>query len=190
MTSERNIGPTPERLARAGEDVEVLTPDKSENWRTVRMLDGNVLDRLASRSVITGDQYAAGCRLYADWYKSGLAASGVIDPGRVIVDGGLRDHFSDHKMAAGHRFGQAIRAIGRVHSMVLIDVVLHEERLESYGRKRYGSTSAKIAKRDATVALIDALTSLDYHYYGLRETKTRVSRAEGYRPEIPPVDAD
>lgn len=187
-TTERHIGPTPERLARAGEDVEVFTPDKSENWRTVRMLDGNVLDKLASRSVITGDQYAAGCRFYADWYRAGLAASGVIDPGRVIVDGGLRENFSDHKMEAAHRWNKAIRAIGKVHSLVLIDVVLHEKPLEEYGRKRYGSTSPKIAKRDATVALIDALTSLDYHYYGVREDKMRSMRRE--RPEIPPVNVD
>jgi hypothetical protein len=33
------IGPTPERLARAGENVEAYRPSKSENWRAVRLLD-------------------------------------------------------------------------------------------------------------------------------------------------------
>lgn len=185
--TEPPIGPTPERLAKAGEDVDEITPDRSENLRVVRMLDGNVLDRLLTRGVINGDQYSAGVKFYQDWYKSGLAASGVVDPGRVIVDGGLREHFSDHKMEAAGRLSQAILGIGRVHSLVLIDVLLLEKSLEEYGRRRYGSTSPKIAKRDATVALIDALTSLDYHYYGVRQAKTRSSHVEGYRPEIPPV---
>lgn len=188
MTADRTIGPTAERLAKAGEDVEAFTPDTSTNFRAIRMLDGHVLERLASRSVITGDQYQAGMRFYADWYFGGLAASGVIDPGRIIVDGGIQEQVSKRKMEAAHRWGHAVRAVGKVHSLVLIDVVLHETSLEAYGRRRYGSSSPKIAKRDATVALMDALESLDHHYYGMRNVKTRASHVDGYRPIIVPAE--
>lgn len=90
MKPERNTGPTPERLARAGKDVEPVNtePDTNPNYKnTVRLLDGSILDTLASRGVITGDQYGAGSQFYSDWYYSGLANSGVIDPCRVVVDG-------------------------------------------------------------------------------------------------------
>jgi hypothetical protein len=187
MTESRTIGPTPERLKKAGENVEAFTPDRNENWRAIRMLDDHVLERLASRNVITGDQHAAGIRFYADWYTAGLAASGVIDPGRVIVDGGKMEQVSERKLEAAHRWSHAVRAVGKIHSLVLIDVILLEKSLEEYGHRRYGSASPKIAKRDATVALMDALSSLDLHYYGVRNAKTRASHVEGYRPEIVPA---
>jgi hypothetical protein len=181
------IGPTPERLAKAGPDVEAFAPDESVHHRAIRMLDGHVLERMASQDVITGDQYNAGVQFYGDWYYSGLAASGVINPGRVVVDGGQIMHESDVRLAAMTRWKRAVQAIGIVHCQVLTDVVLNEMTMEAYGRK-LGQAAPKLAKLAARVALIGALTELDHHYYGQRRSKQRASHASDYRPGIAAAD--
>jgi len=73
------IGPTPERLAKAGDDIEETSATQSQNWRAIRMLDGHVIERLRNRDAISGDLYNAGCQFYSDWYHAGLASSGVIE---------------------------------------------------------------------------------------------------------------
>lgn len=182
--NERPIGPTPERLAKAGEAVEVYTPDKSENWRAIRLSDESPLEYLQSRGAITGDQYAAGMQYYGDWYKSGLANSGVIDPGRVIVDGGQVEHWSDVKLDAMTRYNRALKAVGPTLGGVLSDMLLTGERLEDYGRRKCGQNSFKLARLAATAHLKLALDALDYHYHGRRDTRTRAAHAADYRPEI------
>lgn len=184
MSADRTIGPTPERLRMAGDAVEAFRPEENENWRAVRLLDGHVLESLRSRRAISGDEYNAGMRFFGDWYLSGLANSGVIDPGRVIVDGGKLDHLNDIKLSAATRHQRTIRALGLIVSHVLTCVLLTEEKLESYGHRVCGYKNAKQAKLAATERLKQSLAALDYYYYGKRETKVRSAHAEGYRPDI------
>lgn len=179
-----SLGPTPERLAKAGNQVEAFTAADSVHHQAIRMLDGHPLERLASRGVITGDQYQAGTRFYGDWYYSGLAASGVIDPAREVVDGGLIMHESDRKLAAMTAYKRAIKAIGVIHSTVITDLVLLEEPAEDWGRRWFRQKSPKLAKAHAHSALILALQALDHHYYGQRTRRPHVTHAEDYRPEI------
>ena len=180
----RPIGPTPERLAKAGRDVEAYSPDETLHHRAIRMLDGHVLERLASRGVISGDQYHAGTRFYADWYYSGLAASGVIDPGRVIVDGGQVMHESDLKLTAMTKWKRAVQGIGMIHCQVLTSCVLNEEDMATYGSRRYGQKAPKLARLMTQAALIDALSALDLHYYGERTRRAHVAHADDYRPTV------
>jgi hypothetical protein len=113
------MGPTRERLAKALEDqIEIVTPDESEHWRAIRMLDGHVLEYLRSRECINQGQYSAGYRFYRDWYDAGLAASGVIDPGRVIVDNGNAGNAGEHRLAALTSWQRAVRAVGLIHSAI------------------------------------------------------------------------
>lgn len=168
----------------AGEAVEVFTPEENENWRAIRLLDRHVLEQLQSRGVISGDQYAAGAQFYADWYLSGLHSSGVIDPGRVVVDGGKTDHLNDMKLAALNRHHKAIQALGLIHSQVLTAVLLTEETLESYGMRRWGQKNPKLARLSATVSLKGALEQLDYYYHGQRRTPMRTAHTPDYRPTI------
>jgi hypothetical protein len=188
MTAHRPVGPTPERLAKAGEDVEAFTAGETIHHQALRMLDGHVLERLASRGVITGDQYQAGTRFYGDWYYSGLAAYGVIDPAREVVDGGLIMHESDRKLAAMTSYKRAVQAIGLIHSTVISDLVLFEQSVEDWGRKWGNQKSAKLARVVAHTALQLALTALDHHYYGQRQNRPHVSHVDGYRPEIMPAE--
>lgn len=178
--------PTAERLRMAGSEVEDFVTDSGR--RTKRMLDGHVLELLVARRSITGDQYSAGCQYYEDWFNSGLANSGVIDPGRVIVDGGKIEHASDFQLNALTRWQRAVRAVGLIHSQVLSDVLLSEITLEAYGRRVYKQANPKLAKLAATASLVDALRALDYHYHGQRHTRPSHSHEPGYRPVIQPAD--
>jgi hypothetical protein len=178
------IGPTPERLAKAGDDIEETSATQSQNWRAIRMLDGHVIERLRNRDAISGDLYNAGCQFYSDWYHAGLASSGVIDPSREVVDGGQSKGVSDRRLAAMTRWQRAVQAVGKVHSLVLIDVILHEMTLELYGRKHHGYKAQKQAVQAAQTSLINALTELDYHYYGQRNGRTVAAHVAGYRPNI------
>lgn len=187
--NRNSIGPTPERLAKAGDQVEAFTAADSVHHQALRMLDGHPLERLASRGVITGDQYQAGTRFYGDWYYSGLAASGVIDPAREVVDGGLIMHESGRKLAAMTSYKRAVQAIGMIHSTVITDLVLLEQPVEEWGRKWFRQKAPKLAKAQAHAALILALQALDHHYYGERKTRPHVAHADDYRPVINPEDA-
>lgn len=181
---QRTLGPTPERLKMAGDAVEVFTADENENWRAIRLLDDHVLEDLRSRGSVTADQYHAGMRFYSDWYLSGLANSGVIDPGRVVVDGGKADHLNDIKLSALNRWQKAVQALGLIQSQVLTDILLGEETLASYGQRRCGQRAPKLAKVAATSVLKHALDALDLYYYGQRKTKVRTAHAPDYRPNI------
>lgn len=182
--SSRPLGPTPERLRKAGKHVEVFSPGENVHHRAIRVMDGHILERLASRGTITGDQHCAGTQFYADWYYGGMANSGVIDPGRVIVDGGKGRHERDRQLAALTRYQRAVRAIGPIHSTVLTDVVLCEEPLESWGRRQRGYKAPKQAIQCAKDALIFALDALVIHYYGLRRTRPSYVMAPDGKPGI------
>jgi hypothetical protein len=179
------MGPTRERLAKALEDqIEIVTPDESEHWRAIRMLDGHVLEYLRSRECIDQGQYSAGYRFYRDWYDAGLAASGVIDPGRVIVDNGNAGSSGEHRLAALTSWQRAVRAVGLIHSTILVDLLLTEERLEDWGRRRRRQNNAKLARQAAITAISLALEALDHHYHPPRRDRTRASHAPDYRPTI------
>lgn len=184
IDTDESQGPTKERLRMAGDHVETFTPSENENWKAIRLLDNHVLEFLQSRGIVTGDQYSAGVQFYSDWYVAGLANSGVIDPGRVIVDGGQIDHLSEVKMAALTRWQRAVQSVGLIHSQVLTDILLSEERLEDWGRRRCGQQSSKLAKLAAQTAIRLSLEALDLHYHGHRNTPNRAAHAEDYRPSI------
>lgn len=183
----RYLGATPERLRRAGDNIETFTPDENINHRAIRLLDGHVLDFLRSRGTITGEEYVAGTRFYADWYYGGLSNSGVIDPGRVVVDGGQIDHTSERQMEALTNFNQAIKAIGKTNGEVLTDILIAEEKLEEWARRVLGRhKSDKHGRIAATACLRLALMALDIHYHGRRHVRTRSSHAPDYKPVISP----
>lgn len=181
---QRTIGPTPERLRMAGDAVEAYTAEENENWRSIRLLDNHPLEYLRNRECITGDQYSAGQQFYSDWYFGGLAASGVIDPGRIIVDGGQTEAASDRRLFALGRWQKAIREIGLVHSTTLTDLLLTEQKLHEWGARRFGQANRERARQAAITALVLALEQLDIHYHGPRRNRTRTAHAEGYRPTV------
>lgn len=175
---------TPERFAMAGDEMEIYSATENEHWRAVRLLDKHVLEFCQSRGIISGDQYTAGLQFYSDWYMSGLGNNGTIDPCRVVVDGGAMEHFSEMALDALNRYNAALKALLPPLSTCLVDLLISEESLESWGRRHHGHKSPKLAKLAAQTILKAALAALDYHYHGRRHTRTRASHAPGYRPTI------
>lgn len=177
MTRQRYIGPTPERLAKAGKAVEPVASETG--YTTLRMLDGSPLEQLATigkrnpRKGITGDQYHAGCRYYADAYLSGMFASGVLDLVQERVDGGQHKDVSSQKLEAMSRYNAALKALDRASANILADVVLHEVPLAKYADKFHQFPQARERRAIALQRLRDALDQLDEHYYRPRRQGVR-----------------
>lgn len=175
--SRRYIGPTPERLAKAGRAVEPVASETG--YETLRMLDGSTLEQLATlgkrnaRKGISGDQYHAGSRYYADAYEAGMLASGVIDMAAVRVDGGQHKDITTRRLEALSRFNQAVKAIDRAAADILSDVVLHEMPLARYADRFTRFPLQRERRAIALQRLRDALDQLDEHYYPPRRDKIR-----------------
>jgi hypothetical protein len=176
-------GPTKERLRQAGEDVEAFTPDENVNFKTIRMLDGSPLEKLATAEKITGDQYNAGSRYFSDWYHSGLAPGGATDYSRDKVDCPGYVDISYERMAAQTRFNRALKAIGAVHAHILDDVLLSDAPLAVYA-DRFNFVRRRDRSLAALTALRLALDALSEHYNGPRKYKSSISHADNYRPVI------
>lgn len=185
-----NDKPTPERLAKAGDDFEeVVTSIIDANGNvdeklTLRLLDGSVLDRLLSRKSITTDQYIAGARFFLDYDKAQFSKSGVVDPTREHVDGGRSDLMSDQVLDAARRYRLAVQAVGLIHSTALIEIILLEHSLVDYGRKHHRKTDENSARIAGLADFSSGLKALDFYYYGKRDNPTRASHETDYRPKI------
>lgn len=168
--------PTPERMRKAGD---AATPHKTDEGRTtVRFTDGDIVEYMQSRGMINGDMYDCGKRFYADWYKSGLAASGVVDPGRVIVDGGNPEPGIIRRMEFAQSWAVACRDIGPVHCHPLTDMVLLDTPATVYALRHMGLKDPKDARLAAYTLLRAALDALVLHYLGPRRMRKSYHRAE------------
>ena len=195
MTAHPTIGPTPERLAKAGEDVDVFEYDTSLHFKTIRMLDGSPIERLASigqrtpAKGITGDQYQAGCRYFGDAYMAGLIPSGVVDTTKERVDGGGHKDMADAVLAAQTRHNRTIKALDHDAYRILEDVVLMECPLTVYADRFREFRQPRERRAIALHLLRKALDQLDAHYYPPRNRRTHSAMAEGARPVIQPSEA-
>ncbi len=167
---ERPIGPTPERIAKAGQDFEVLTPDKSSHY-TIRMLDGSPLSKLASIGIrtpskgITGDQYYAGCRIFEDAYISGLVPSGVIDVSKIRVDCSGVPDIPISRIAAQTRYNHAIKAIDYDAYHIVSWVVVQGVPLNEYADRFREFPQSRERRAIALNLIRKALDQLITHYY-------------------------
>ncbi len=185
---EAVVGPTPERLKRAGDGVAAR---QTETGRTgVRMTDSDILGHLASRSVISQDQLAAGERYYKSWYRAGLAASGVVDPERVIVDGGNPEPAASMRLEALGDWASATKAIGKILAHPLIEMVLFEETATVYAMKYLRKRDPKDCRLAAYTVLGLSLDALVMHYMGPKRARSHYAMADGARPVIHPYQQD
>lgn len=194
MASEERTRPTPERMRMARGEFEDVVIDTDEHGRkvsiaTVRMLDRNILAQLVRDREISGDQFHAGAKFYEDWFLSGMANSGTIDPAKDVVDGGRGGlNESERRMAARERYHRAIKALCSAHGRILQCCVLDDadggESLAHYGMRVFVTPSPKLGRRDARNQLRDALSALDEHYNGKRQHRYRQTHASDYRPAI------
>jgi len=192
---EARIGPTIERLrhaADAGADttVRVALEVKERNGLgvervlTTRMLDGDVLELLFAHHDIDQEQLACGQEFYRHWYRSGLAASGVIDPAKERVDGGAQEQQSDVQLFHLGKWQGMVRRLGQVHSRVMCDCVLIGHSLQAYGLAHSGRRSHERARDWAKARITAALEQLVLNELGPKRSRMAGHIAAGDRPNI------
>lgn len=174
-TAEKAVGPTPERIARAGEGYTI--------GGTGRMRFAEApLDRLRERCALDPDRdvnralFEAGDRLRTDWRNSGLGGSvPAIDYGRSSGGGGDPVHgmpTTEFAAAARWRFRNAMRALDPREATVVGYIVLDElspiESGRGLGRKAHQPLADRQAQALALLALRIGLTTLARHYHLLR----------------------
>jgi hypothetical protein len=151
--------PTPERMRRAGADVE------RGDTGQITMRD-SPLERLLARNVITQEQYGAGQKYRHHWYHAGLNDPiGSIDLARVSgTDLGAFSGMARTEKQLFHRqrYREAVQAIGKIGSHVLDWAVCRETALEQVGYSLGWSSrpQAYAAAAERAKIALDALCRL------------------------------
>jgi hypothetical protein len=127
---ERRALPTPERLRRAGADVE-----RGDSGQ-ITMRD-SPLERAFARNAISAEQYSAGQKYRHHWYHAGLAGYlKSVDLTRVLaIDLGAYAGMAKTENQVFHRqrYREAVQAAGKIGSHVLEWAVCREVALEQVG---------------------------------------------------------
>jgi len=155
-TGERRSGPTPERLAKAGDDV--IRTVGAEGDRVVVMRDAP-LDRMYSRHAIDPVEYQALQKLKLHWHCSGMpGAIRSADLNRVFAaDLSAMSHMAASEAQAHHRqqWRKAEAALSPRARIVVERVVCREQTLEFAGYA-LGAQSKPQATAAASELLRDA----------------------------------
>ena len=137
---ERRALPTPERLRRAGGDVE------RGNSGQITMRD-SPLERALARNALTAEQYSAGQKYRHHWYHAGLASQlGSLDLNRVLaVDIGAYAGMpkTENQLFHRQRYREAAQAAGKIGSYVLEWAVCREVALDQVGQALGWSSRAQ-----------------------------------------------
>lgn len=194
------IGPTPERLRRAiGDDGKPVVSEvdlgENVNWKAFRLNDAP-LGRLlhCKHPKITVDQFNAGEAYHAVVYYTGMMASGVVDPSRVVVDGGQHKHIPDRLIAAKARYERIIKGTAKraFHDRMpyelhhIVDaVVVQEIPLGEYA-ERFQRIKERRSRQ--AVALDRLHMGLDWlvSHFDIGRKPVRMQAHVGERPEIQP----
>lgn len=188
VVPEQRLGPTPEREARArataGDAVDRIVTDGMVS--AVRLMDGDVLELLLKRGVITSELYAAGQAFHLNYRRAGLEALGAVDPSRDVVDGGQHKPVSEQALASLGRWRAMVRGVGQVHSEILCDCILRCESLAAWGLRKRGNSSARLAGEWAQGRFVAALEQLALYIAGPRHNPIRSCVPEDAKPWLTP----
>lgn len=155
-TGERRSGPTPERLAKAGDDV--IRTVGAEGDRVVVMRDAP-LERMRNRNAIDPIEYQALQKFKWHWHSSKMGGSlQSADLNRVFAtDAGSMSHMPSSEREAHHRqqWRKAEAALSPRARIVVERVVCREQTIEHAGYA-IGMTSKHRANAAASELLRDA----------------------------------
>ncbi len=185
--NERGVGPTPERLRRAGEAVEPANfdADKHTHYDTIRLMDGNggLLDQLIREGKINTDQYHAGLRLFRDFWLSEVDAVRALDWTRPVVDSQPTIGMTDNKLDAINAVKRATAKLEYIGMHPFIKMIVQGQNPKDYAKDRWPLIGPRDARSQAVGALCATLAILDVFYYGERRTRVVSGGVEGYRPQ-------
>lgn len=168
-------GPTPEQLAK--HEYERVQPDKGDcdsalrdARGALRRVDGSMLDLLHHQGHLTARQWAAGRKLWEDWYCSGLEqhVTAAYDPDAATGRGGTREiAWTEKQVAARQRYTAALRAVGKWHTAVLIAVACDGVSPSAWAEVELGrgKAAAKPVGLDRLGVSLDMLAD----HYGLED---------------------
>jgi hypothetical protein len=186
-------GPTPERLAHAGDDIEVFTPAEAAHYRTIRMLDAP-LDKLRVAAIknpkdgITADQYNAGCRYYATFYRAGLSNERAQDLSLERVDGGGFKDITDTVLAARNAHNKTLKILDSDSLMVLTEVVINGTELNDFADARFKHSAQRERRFLGRYLIRKALDQLANHYWPPRRGGIVSQGRPDMRPGIMPME--
>lgn len=153
----RSLGPTPERIAKAGEENITKVFDNDGN-KIISMRDAP-LDRMLSRKAIDPIEYTALLRFKHHWHHGGLTPSmGSVDLGRVFSsDPGGFSGMAKSERQAHHRqqYREACEVLGNRGRATVENVVCSEQNLDiagfalGWGSKPQAIAAASEMLRDA-----------------------------------------
>ena len=157
-TGERRSGPTPERLAKAGDDV--IRTVGAEGDRVVVMRDAP-LDRMYSRHAIDPVEYQALQKLKLHWHCSGMpGAMRSADLNRVFAaDLSAMSHMAASEAQAHHRQQwRKAQALLTPRAMIVVERVVCREQTLAFAGYALGAVS----KPQATAAASELLRDSGY----------------------------
>lgn len=124
--------PTPERMKKAGADVQF--GDDGHGHRVMTVRDAPI-ERALARNSISSSQYQAAQKYRHHWYRAGMAGTiGSSDMARVFGDGFRQLEPSEAATFHGERYAEAVKHIGKIGSSVLDNIVCRELSLEAVGQ--------------------------------------------------------
>lgn len=187
------IGPTPERMARAiGEDgkpmiTEIELGSDNVNWKAHRLNDAPLGRlRFCERPKISADQFAAGEAYYAVVYYAGMMTSGVVDPGRVVVDGGRYKHTPDRLIAAKAKYEKIIKRMDYPIQHIVDAIVVQEIKLAEYAERFRSFPERRVRQAVALDRLQRGLDWLASHFGIGSNPGGTIVASVGERPTIQP----
>ncbi len=187
--------PTRERIAQALGDfvettivsIDVLADgtERQVDVLVIQMLDGHLLTKLSNRGVLDLKQLSAALRFLKDCNEAGILSGAVVDPGRIVVDGGNSVPAQERQADAYARVHAILTRVSPSTKAVLVDIVLFEMTREAFARKhQIPNKDEKDINLVVNSKIQDALTDLDYRYYGQQKTQNRFTHSPDYRPII------
>jgi hypothetical protein len=188
-------GPTPERLKIAGDDIEEFTPAEAAHYRTIRMLDAP-LDKLRVAAIryrkdgITADQYNAGCRYYATFYRAGLSNERAQDLSVERVDGGGFKDITETVLAARNAHNKTLKILDSDSLLVLSEVVIKGNDLNDFADARFRHCARRERRFLGRYLIRKALDQLVKHYWPPRRDGIVGQARPDARPTIQPPKSE
>lgn len=185
--NDRGVGPTPERLKRAGEAVEPFNSDldKHTHYDTIRLMDGDggILDQLIRERKISTDEYHSGLRFFRDFHFSGMDAVRALDWTRPVVDSSVSADITDKRLDAVNSASKAMTRLGYLGMHPIMKMIIQGVNPKDYAKERWPLVGPRDARSQAVGALCTSLAMLDEFFYGRRKGRTVGAGIDGYRPE-------
>lgn len=172
------LGPTPERLARALDADGISNMQEVEferdnvNWRAYRLADAP-LGRLLTRKRIDREQFNAGECYYGVVYYAGMMGAGPPPTDRIIVDGGRHKDIPERLIAAKARWELIVKRMDYPLLHICDAIIVQEIPLAEYAERFRRHTERRVRQGVALDRLIMGLDWLALHF-GTKETRRGV----------------